>query len=333
MVLGIGVIGAGVMGGDHARVLAGSVRGAEVRAVADADTARAGAVAKAAGASRTHTDALALIADPAIDAVLIASPDDTHVPYTLACIAAGKPVLCEKPLAPDAEGCLAVMAAEQNAGRRLVQVGFMRRFDPGYTAMRRQREAGGLGSPVMLHCAHRNAEAPPWFTSEMVITNSAVHEIDIVRWLLDDEYASVTAFMRAAHGKPPPSDRQFLVFETRRGTVVDVELYMNARYGYDVTAELVCESGTVSLAQHAPVETRSSLAQSRAYAPDWRAHFADAYRIQAQAWVDGIRSGEPTGASAYDGYVATAVAGICLRAAETGARTPVELMERPAFYA
>ena len=187
MVLGVGIIGAGVMGGDHARVLAGSVRGAEVRAIADADAARAGAVSKANGIARTHTDALALIADPAIDAVLIASPDDTHVPYTLACIAAGKPVLCEKPLAPTARGCLEVMAAEQKAGRRLVQVGFMRRFDPGYAAMRGDRASGRLGSPVMLHFAHRNAVAPPWFTWEMVITNSAVHEIDVVRGLLEDE--------------------------------------------------------------------------------------------------------------------------------------------------
>jgi myo-inositol 2-dehydrogenase/D-chiro-inositol 1-dehydrogenase len=332
MVLGIGVIGAGVMGGDHARVVAGSVRGAEVRAIADADPARAAAVAQANGVGTVHSDPLALIAEPSVDAVLIASPDDTHVPYTLACIAAGKPVLCEKPLAPTAEGCIEVMAAEQKAGRRLVQVGFMRRFDPGYAAMRGERAGGAMGSPVMLHCAHRNAVAPPWFTSEMVITNSAVHEIDIVRWLLDDEYAAVTAFMRAGGGKPAPADRQFLVFETRRGTVVGVELYLSARYGYDVTAELVCESGTVSLAQHSAVEMRSFPAQSRAYAPDWRAHFADAYRIQAQSWIDSILSGVPTGASAYDGYVATAVADTCLRAAETGERTPVEILERPAFY-
>ena len=136
MDLRIGVIGAGIMGGDHALTLARSVKGAALAAISDTDGARAAAVAAASGADRVHADARDLIADPTVEAVLIASPDPTHERLVLACLAAGKPVLCEKPLAPTIEGCLRIVAAETALGRRLVQVGFMRRFDPGYLEMR-----------------------------------------------------------------------------------------------------------------------------------------------------------------------------------------------------
>src|SRR5213595_1332719 len=123
MSLGIGIIGAGVMGGDHARTLARSIQGATLVALSDADPDRAASVAAQTGGPRIFAQAPALIGDPAVDAVLIASPDSTHLELTLACLAAGKPVLCEKPLAPTAGECLQVVAAETRLGRRLVQVG------------------------------------------------------------------------------------------------------------------------------------------------------------------------------------------------------------------
>src|SRR5262245_57410590 len=144
MTIRVGVIGAGVMGTDHARIIAGDVPGAVLQTVCDADGARAKAVGKETGAADVLTDPLAVISSPKIDAVLIASPDATHAPLTIACIEAGKPVLCEKPLAPSGAECLKVIAAEVKAGKRLVQVGFMRRFDPSYTAMKAALAGGGL---------------------------------------------------------------------------------------------------------------------------------------------------------------------------------------------
>jgi myo-inositol 2-dehydrogenase/D-chiro-inositol 1-dehydrogenase len=264
----------------------------------------------------------------------VASPDPTHVELVLACLEAGKPVLCEKPLAPTAKECLEVVAAETALGRRLVQTGFMRRFDPCYGAMRDAVVEGRLGLPVFLHCAHRNASVPAWFDPAMVITNSAVHEIDTARWLLDDEIASATVLMRGRGGAPGPTDRQFIVLETERGTLVDVELLLNARYGYDVTAELVCETGTVSLVPQAPVAIREAGQNRFAYAGDWRAHFAAAYRAQLQAWVDAVRSGgiAKIGASAWDGYVASAAAGACLASLADGGRVALDLAPRPDLY-
>ena len=194
MSIGIGIIGAGVMGADHARSVATAVGGAHLAALSDADADRAARVAAETGAARRHADAIALIADPAVDAVLIASPDATHAQFVLACLKAGKPVLCEKPLAATLAEAEAIIAAETALGRRLVQVGFMRRFDPGYADMKARLDAGEIGAAVMLHAVHRNAAVPAWFESEMVITNSAVHDIDVARFLLGEEIVAATVF-------------------------------------------------------------------------------------------------------------------------------------------
>ena len=106
---------------------------------------------------------MAVITDPEVGAVLIASPDATHADFAIACIKAGKPVLCEKPLAPTAAEGMRVIEAELSAGRRLVQLGFMRRFDPGYTEMKGLLESGRYGEALAFHCVHRNATAPAAF--------------------------------------------------------------------------------------------------------------------------------------------------------------------------
>ena len=152
----IGVLGAGFMGANHTRLLATEVSGATPVAIADVDFARATALAERHGL-RALASAEDLIADAEVDAVLIASPDPSHEPLALAAISAGKPALVEKPLATDAAGCRRIVEAELAAGRRLVQVAYMRRYDPGYVAMKATLTSGRLGAPLFLHCIHRNA--------------------------------------------------------------------------------------------------------------------------------------------------------------------------------
>ena len=188
MSLAVGVIGAGVMGAEHARILREETRGAHLAAVADADVARAEQVG---GGARVYQDGRALIADPQVEAVLIAAPDTLHAALVRDCLEAGKPVLCEKPLATTSADALSLVEAEVALGRRLIQVGYMRRFDPGYLGLK-SASAERIGKPVLLHNTHRNVSAPPWFVGAMPITNSFVHEIDITRWLLDAEMTSAT---------------------------------------------------------------------------------------------------------------------------------------------
>lgn len=329
----IAVIGAGVMGADHARTLERAVSGAEVVAVFDADPSRAARVSAECGIAPRVADAFGPIADRSIDAVLVATPDETHAALVLACIAAEKPVLCEKPLAATIGECRDIMAAEIAAGGRFVQVGFMRRFDPGYMAMKQSLAEGRLGLPLFMHCVHRNAVAPHFITSDLVITNSTVHEIDVSRWLLGDEFASAMVVTPRAPRGVDGRNPQFVVLETRSGVVVDVEAFLDAGYGYDVRAELVCESGTISLAPLPPTLERHAGREGFHVVDDWRARFAAAYRNQLQAWVDSIVSGRPTGSSAWDGYAATATAEACLASLRSGSKAQINLEPRNDLYA
>lgn len=329
----VAVIGAGIMGADHARILADEVPGAKVQVVCDALATRAQEVAAACGAE-AMTDPLAAIWREDVDAVLVASPDPTHAALTIAAIGLGKPVLCEKPLAPGSDEAWQVVEAEVKLGRRLIQTGFMRRFDPAYVEMKAVQEVGTLGAALMLHCFHRNVSVPPGFTGAMAITNSAPHEFDIARFLLGQEFRAVTAFQPAS---PGPADRVapvFLVLETAAGQLVNVEVVNNAAYGYDVRGELVGERGTVHLAVPSQGAVNAGLVAATPFPADWRPRFAEAYRRQDHAWIRSVVSGEPaTGAaSAWDGYCATRIAEAGVAALAEGRRMEITLPTRPALY-
>jgi len=328
----IGVIGVGVMGAEHVRLLSQVVAGSAVCAVFDVDRERAVTVADGCGA-RVFDDPLVLIKDDEVDAVLVASSDNTHEEFALACLATGKPVLCEKPLAPDVEGCVRILQAESHHGRRLVSVGFMRRYDPGYADLKLALSDGSVGRALMLHCVHRNAisQGQP---SSALISGSAVHEIDIVRWLLDEELASVTVHRaRTAEGAAGTQDPMLLVFSSASGVLIDVEVFVNAGYGYEVRCEVVGGHGTVSIDALPPTVRRAAGQISRAVPANWRPRFADAYRRELQAWIVGVDSDDHGQfASAWDGYVATEVAAAGIRALDTGQLENIELRDKPELY-
>lgn len=332
MSIGVGIIGAGIMGADHARIFAGSVAGAQLVAISDADPARAQAVACETGAKRAVSDPFAVITDPDVEAVLIASPDATHADFAIACIRAGKPVLCEKPLAPTAAEALRVIEAELAAGRRLVQLGYMRRFDPGYVEMKALLESGAYGEALAFHCVHRNASAPPHFNAAAAIVSSCGHEVDVSRFVLSAELASVRVFRGKRSRHASFDDPMLVVFETDKGQLVDVELFINAQYGYDVKGELVCETGTISFGPALHTEVRASGVSATPLAADWRPRFAAAYRNQNQAWIKSLETGVPVGSSAWDGYVATVVTDAGVRSLDTGDTVAIAYEKRPGLY-
>jgi myo-inositol 2-dehydrogenase/D-chiro-inositol 1-dehydrogenase len=332
MSLGIGIIGAGVMGAGHARILARGVAGGHLVGICDFDERRAEALANDCGAARVFRDARGLIKDAAIDAVVIVSPDDTHADLIKACLAVGKPVLCEKPLAANLDECRSVLDSEIAVGRRLIQVGYMRRFDPGYIAMQQELSSGGLGLPVLLRFIHRNATAPHFMTSELVFTNAAVHEIDIARYLLGEEIAGITVISSRPSQVAPERQPHLLVLETESGVIIDAELFLDAQYGYDVQAEVVCENGTVALSPLPPISHKFAKQEGYRLETDWRVRFADAYKNQMQAWIVSIMTGKPTGANAWDGYIASLTAMACLEALQKRQRLSLKLPEKPPFY-
>jgi myo-inositol 2-dehydrogenase / D-chiro-inositol 1-dehydrogenase len=334
MTLAIGVVGTGMMGQDHVKRLATSVPDARVVAVSDVVVEQAKRVGERVDA-RVYSDGHDLIADDGVQAVLIASPGPTHEELTLACIVAGKPVLCEKPLAPTTDACLRVLEAEAALPRRLVQVGFMRRYDDGFRALKQRLDEGVVGRALLLHCRHRNASVPAGFTSDMMITDSVVHDIDVTRWLLGQEIVAASVFKARPSSLAPAGlqDPQLVLLETDQGVLVDVESFVNCQFGYDIRYELVGETGTISLGEEPGPRIRQ---QGRHHGPipaDWRERFGDAYQRELQEWVSGVLEGRVTGPSAWDGYATQAVAEAAVTSQTKGGRVPVDLAERPALYA
>ena len=181
-----------------------------------------------------YDDPLRLIQDDRIEAVIIASPDATHAGLVQECLRWGKPVLCEKPLATSATDAAGVIEAECALSRRLVSVGLMRRFDPYHVAVQQVALARRLGRPILYKGVHRNAAIPYDVRGEVIVTNSAGHDIDAVRWLLGQEIYEV--YVRGVRSRAISADTTDLLLLQMALTgdcLAAIELYVAAEYGYD----------------------------------------------------------------------------------------------------
>jgi len=337
--LRVGVIGVGLMGSDHAERLARRTAGAVLAGVADPDADRAAALAERLGTT-VHHDPLALIAAPEVDAVVIASPGFVHEEQVLACLEHGTPVLCEKPLTMDDQSALRLVHAEAALGRRLVTVGFMRRFDPEYAAVKAALASGAHGRLLLLHNTHRNQGVPNAdFRSEMIVRDSLVHEVDASRFLFGEEVVEVTVLSPAptSHAGVGVVDPQVALFRMSGGGLVTNEVFVNSQVGYEVRFEAVAERGSLmaGLASNGVLATRvgGEGGSWGGFVPDdYRVRFARAYDAEVQAWVDAVRSGSAVGPSSWDGYAATAVSTAGMASLGSGRPVPVPLAERPTLF-
>ena len=337
MTVQIGVIGVGMIGQDHIRRITQVLSGGAVVAVTDVDKARSEGVAARLPGVTVHPAGKDLVCDDDVDAILVTSWGPTHEEHVLAAIEAGKPVFCEKPLATTKEACRRIVDAEMASGRRLVQVGFMRRYDAGYHALKAVLDDGTIGAPLMMHCAHRNPSVPPYgFTTEAMVTDSAVHEIDLVRWLFGEEVAATTIVKprRSSKAADGLHDPLIVLLEMASGVLVDVEVFVNATYGYDVRGEIVGETGTAALPGAAGEVTVTTDGRRGGRVPvGWQDRFGRTFDAELQDWLKAVAAGTSSGPSSWDGYAAAVVTDSCLEALRTGRRTTVSLDERPDFYA
>ena len=334
MTINVGVIGAGMIGQDHIRRLTHILSGACVSAVTDVELDRAKAAVEQLSGVSVHQSGQDLIADPGVDAVVVASWGPTHEEYVLACIEAGKQVFCEKPLATTREACERILDAEVTAARRLVMVGFMRRYDDGYRAMKEALDTGQIGAPLVFHSAHRNPSVPPTVTTEGVIADTCVHDIDISRWLLGTEVVAAQLHhpRRTSLAAEQLQDPLILVLEMASGALVDVEVAVNIAYGYDIRGEILGETGTIELAESSRIIIKREGQYAGRVPVDWRERFLRAYDIEFQEWIDAVAAGHSTGPSSWDGYAATLVTDAGIEALRTGQRTTVSMREQPDLY-
>ncbi|MDG4824902.1 Gfo/Idh/MocA family oxidoreductase [Asanoa sp. WMMD1127] len=305
--LRVGVVGVGVMGADHAARVA-SLPSASLVAVSDPAADRAAAVAAAVPGVQVFPSALSLISSSSVDAELIASPGFAHEEQVFACLAAGKPVLCEKPLTDSVASAARLLAASRDLARPLVQVGFMRRFDPAYARLRSDLASGSIGRLLLLHNVHRNRSAPASFSTELIVRDSLVHEVDVCRWLFDDEIASVQVLTPASSGLAPAGVRDPLVavFRMAGGGVATTEVFVNSQVGYEVRCEAVGESGSLFVPAPRPLPA------------DFLARFRTAYDLEVSAWVSACLGGFSVGPGLADGWAATAASEAGVRSLQNG---------------
>jgi myo-inositol 2-dehydrogenase/D-chiro-inositol 1-dehydrogenase len=334
--LRVAVLGVGVMGADHVARLSTRISGASVTVVNDYVTEKAEQIAAGIPGCRAISDPLDAIADPDIDAVVLATPGPTHEKQLLACLEHGRPVLCEKPLTTDVATSLEVVKREAEIGKRLIQVGFMRRFDHEYVALKALLDSGDLGRALVLHCAHRNPAVPPSFDSAMVVRDSLVHEVDVTRFLLDEEIVSIQIVKPSANPGAPQglADPQIAILRTASGRHVDVELFVTTGVAYEVRTEVVAERGSAMIGLDVGLVRKSAPGiWGGQITPGFRERFGQAYDTEFQRWVDAVAAGTDSGdytdgPGAWDGYAAAAVCEAGVESLDSGLPVEVAMVDR-----
>ena len=326
-VLKIGIIGCGAIGKDHCRRIIETVPGATVVAVSDYVAAAADETAAKYGIKSYGNDCDGMIKAPEVEAVVITSIDPTHHDYVMKTLAEEKWCFCEKPLSQNAKDCEEIIRREQEIGKRLVQVGFMRHYDRGYAEMKRIIASGELGKPLIIKACHRNVSQGPGFKTENGVTNVAIHELDICRWLLGENLNEVAVrFPRATcFAEGTCQDPQLVLMQSDSGVLIDVEVSGNSYYGYEILCELVCEKGTIRLPVAAEPIVRSYLQCGQAIPEDWTNRFVVAYQEELQHWVDYLQGKtDVPGPGAEDGYEACKISDALIKAQTTGQWEKVE---------
>jgi myo-inositol 2-dehydrogenase / D-chiro-inositol 1-dehydrogenase len=311
------------MGMHHLKIFHGLAPWAEITAVADNHppfAERAGAVVPAA---KVFHDPLDCLRNVDIDAAIVASADATHYAIVDACIARGIYVLCEKPLTLSADESLRLVKAERASGRRLIQVGYMRRYDADYRHIYDTARSGGVGQPILISQRHHNPLVFNTFEAQQLIASSAAHDIDLFRWFTGEEISVVNCAAKASDDGSTVT--VLITLTSESGVLGVVEVGRGPGMRYDIGLGLVGSRGSVtlgspSLTTHAAVD---GVAAQRL--PDsWLERFDGAYRAQNAAFLTAVANHSIDGPSAYDGYAANAVADAALLALSTGGAQVVD---------
>lgn len=332
--ISVGIIGTGTLGSFHAASLHTKVGGATLAAVMDLNQTRAHEIAAKCGSARLFQDPLQLIEDDAVDAVVIASPDPTHAELVLACLRVKKPVFCEKPLATTVADARQILEAEMSLGRKLVQVGFVRRYDPQHLSLKRALDSDTIGRPILFKGWHRAVTIPAGVSSEDLLVNSVIHDFDSARWLLDQEIEEV--FVRGVNTAPELGqetlDLQLVQLMLSGGCLASIELYAAARYGYEVGVEVVGERGTALIGPPQGPAIRADRTNGRLIEQTWLERFGSVYVAEFQGWIDSLRGSSAIGPDTWDGYTSLLAAEAGQESLRTGLPQSISNGQCPPLY-
>ena len=319
--IGIGIIGVGIMGRGHALYLSDYVKGGKVVAIYDANLVTAQKVAKEVFKKtkvlpKVYRDLSMILDDQQVKAVIIASPDHLHANHLEQAVLVGKDVLCEKPLASKEKDARKVAKLVRNS-KSIVGIGFMRRFDRPYQDLKKEIESGKYGKVLQIRCTSRNVSSPN-ATTAMLLTNVAVHEIDIIRWLLGEEIVSVDVNFAKTTRKANSnlSDPISVNCHTESGVLVTIDICANSTYGYEVGMEVITENGSLvienlgqlNIAYNFKLPTRKGGTLHK----DWMGRFKPAYIAELTAFVNSLqkRKLDKNFATVEDGLAASIACGL-----------------------
>ncbi len=316
--LGVGVLGVGEMGRRHAENLRRLVPEARLLAVADVAADRARQAASDLEVEQSFGTLAEMLACKDIRAVVIATPDKFHAQAIVDAAAAGKDILCEKPLATNLADAHMALNAVAKAGVRL-QIGFMRRYDPAYDAAMKRVEAGEIGEPVVFKSVGRDKDMPPIASYQsnvngMLFYSNTIHDCDVARWLMRDEVVETHAYTTVAI-RPEVAQYGDVVasvvnLKYAKGAIGNVESYVQALYGYDVRTEVVGSKGSVFIGslEKTPAVFLSADGGRHVLADHFLSRFADAYVAEMQDFVHNMLHDRPPRVTGEDGLKALGIA-------------------------
>ena len=325
MTIKIGLLGAGRIGLTHARSFAG-IAAARIAAVFDPIEAAARAAIDLTGARRA-TEA-EIMADPAIDAVMICTPTDLHADQVERAAEAGKAIFCEKPIDLEVARVRACLQVVERTGARLM-IGFNRRFDSEFVALRARIEAGAVGEVELVQITSRDHAPPPIDyirRSGGLFKDMMIHDLDMARFLVGEEFVEVFAtgsvLIDPAIGAAGDVDTATATLKTASGKIVVITTNRRASYGHDQRCEVHGSKGMASIGNRRA--TGVSVADSEGYRSEpllasFMVRYADAYRRELTAFVEALASGGPLSPSGEDGLRALELADAARRSMETGA--------------
>ena len=318
------LIGAGRIGRIHAGNIARHPQ-ARLAYVADADARAAEALAQQFSAQTISLDAAVTARD--VDAVMIASSTDTHADYIERCAAAGKPVLCEKPLDLDAQRASACVKAAQKAGIALY-LGFNRRYDPSFMRLKREIAAGTIGTLETLHIISRDPAPPPVEyikRSGGLFRDMMIHDLDMARWLLGAEPVEVFARGSAVDpgiGAAGDVDTAMVMLRTARGQLCQIANSRRCSFGYDQRIEAFGSQGMVRADNHTATSVTvagTSGFNTEPALPFFLERYAAAYRLELDDFVNALNDQRVELATGEDGLRALLLADAAQRSLTSGA--------------
>lgn len=330
--VGVAVIGAGLIGSHHAETLAYRVPSARLAGIADPAPGLAERHATRLGCARWTRDYQDLLADPSVDAVVVATPAAYHAQAIVAAAQAGKAIFCEKPIAHLLADADRAIQATRAAGVAL-QIGFQRRFDPAYRRARALVDADELGQVQLLRSLTRDPslEEPERVPAWAIFLETLVHDFDVLRFLAGgtepvELHAMADALILPDWKPRGLLDTAVVTLRYDSGAFGTADASFQSVYGYDVRAEVFGSAGMASVGDSSPIRlVHHTRAGSTTPRPHWFVElFGEAYTAELVDFVDCVRSGRRPACTGEDGRAALALALAAIRSVESGRPVRIE---------